>query len=224
MGRLRLGCARLGRLRLGCVRLRLGCSRFDCLRLGWDVYDWAVFVVLLLALLGVPLIELYVIIQVAQGLGTPETILLLIAVSVVGAWMVRRSGLGVLAQVRERLSRGELPARELVDGLLIVVAGALMLTPGFVTDAVGLMLLFMPTRLIVRSLLVRYFSRKASVAGWTTNSGTGFGFGYTAGGGPRRTNSPGGFSSSRLEAREVYEAREVGDSRGTATEGDDDAT
>ena len=178
------------------------------------------FVVVLLALLGVPLLELYVIIRVADGLGTPETILLLIAVSVAGAWMVRRSGLGVLAQVRERLSRGELPARELVDGLLIVVAGALMLTPGFVTDAVGLLLLFTPTRLIVRSLLVLYFARKARISGWSAASGAGAGFRFTASG-SRRSRQPGGFNAGQGELIEVHEAHEVDDIGGERDGGGD---
>ncbi len=168
------------------------------------------FIVLLLALLCVPLLELYVIIRVAGGMGTGSTILLLIAVSVIGAWMVRRSGLGVLNQIRVRLDRGELPTNELVDGLLILVAGALMLTPGFITDAVGLLLLFFPTRLVVRSLLVRHFAKKINLHGWTAAPGGpggpgGFGFGYTSGGGRRRPSRP--------DIRDVDDVREVRESR-----------
>ena len=178
-------------------------------------YAGGVFVVLLLALLCVPLLELYVIIQVAGGVGTAETIGLLIVVSVVGAWMVRRSGLGVLNQIRARLNRGELPAAELVDGLLILLAGALMLTPGFITDAVGLLLLFLPTRVVVRSLLMRHFAKRASVAGWSAGSAGqgGFGFGYTAGGGRRPGES---------DVRDVDEVREVRDSQQTTEDPDGD--
>ena len=174
------------------------------------------FVVLLLALLCVPLLELYVIIRVAGGVGTAETIGLLIAVSVVGAWMVRRSGIGVLNQIRVRLDRGELPTGELVDGLLILIAGALMLTPGFITDAVGLLLLFFPTRLVVRSLLVRHFAKKINVHGWTAgpDGRGGFGFGYTSGGGRRR---PGGG-----DVRDVDDVREVGDGEQTGRDQDGD--
>ena len=161
----------------------------------------AVFVVLLLALLCVPLLELYVIIQVAGGMGTGETIMLLIAVSVVGAWMVRRSGLGVLNQIRSRLNRGELPTGELVDGLLILIAGALMLTPGFLTDGVGLLLLFPPTRLVVRSLLVRRFAKKINLEGWSTGPGGQGGFGYTSGGDRHRRGGP--------DVRDVDDVREV---------------
>ena len=130
-----------------------------------------VLAVLILLLVSVPLLELYVIVQVAGGLGVGQTILLLLVVSVVGAWMVRRSGLGVLNQIRTRLERGELPGNELVDGVLILVAGALMLTPGFLTDAVGLLLLFPPTRIAVRSVLVRRYSKRITVAGWSGEPG-----------------------------------------------------
>ena len=172
------------------------------------------FVLLLLVLLCVPLLELYVIIQVAGGVGTGRTIVLLVVVSVAGAWMVRRSGLGVLNQIRARLSRGELPAAELVDGLLILVAGALMLTPGFITDAVGLLLLFFPTRVLVRSLLMRHFSKKITVGGWSAGSGGrgGFGFGYSPAG-RRDWGGPGGFGAGRLDVRDVDDAREIRDSR-----------
>ena len=171
------------------------------------------FIVLLLALLCVPLLELYVIIQVADGVGTGQTILLLIVVSVVGAWMVRRSGLGVLDQIRARLSRGELPAGELVDGMLILVAGALMLTPGFLTDAVGLLLLFPPTRLVVRSLLMRHFTKKITVGGWSAGPGGrgGFGFGDGPGGGYTWPRGPGGFDSGGPDVRDANEVREVRD-------------
>ena len=130
-----------------------------------------VLAVLILLLVSVPLVELYVIVQVAGGLGVGQTILLLLAVSVVGAWMVRRSGLGVLNQIRTRLERGELPGNELVDGVLILVAGALMLTPGFLTDAVGLVLLFPPTRIAVRSVVVRRYSKRITAAGWSGGPG-----------------------------------------------------
>ena len=171
-------------------------------------------VLLLLALLCVPLLELYVIIQVADGMGTGETILLLIAVSVAGAWMVRRSGLGVLNQIQTRLNRGELPAGELVDGLLILIAGALMLTPGFLTDGVGLLLLFPPTRLVVRSLLVRRLAKKITVGGWSAEPGGrgGFGFGYSSGG-HRWPGGHGGFGADGSDVRDVDEVREVDDGR-----------
>lgn len=137
----------------------------------------AVFIVLLLVLLGIPVAEIFFIIRVARDLGIPETIGLLVAVSIAGAWLVRRSGLGVLRQIQERLGRGEIPGKELVDGLLILVGGLLMLTPGFLTDAVGLLLLIPPTRLALRALLIRRYSKRLRVAGWTAGPGVFGGFG-----------------------------------------------
>lgn len=140
-----------------------------------------VLAALILLLVSVPLLELFVIVQVAVGLGAGQTILLLLVVSVVGAWMVRRSGLGVLNQIRARLSQGEIPGNELVDGLLILLAGAFMLTPGFLTDAVGLVMLFPPTRKVVRSVLVRRYAKRVDIAGWSGAPG--------GPGGPRRFGS-----------------------------------
>ena len=107
-----------------------------------------------------PIVEIWVLIRVAGVIGGLEAVSLVILVSMVGAWLVRREGLGVLRKVERRLGEGQLPSRELVDGLLIAVGGALMLTPGFVTDAVSLLLLFPPTRIVVRTWLMnRYRGR-----------------------------------------------------------------
>lgn len=165
------------------------------------------FIVLLLVLLGIPVAEIFFIIRVARDLGIPETIGLLVAVSVVGAWLVRRSGLGVLRQIQERLARGEIPGKELVDGLLILIGGLLMLTPGFLTDAVGLVLLVPPTRLAVRALVVRRYGKKMRVAGWTAGPGIfgGFsagGFGGFGGSGPGSGSGP-----HRGDVRDVRESR-----------------
>ncbi len=164
------------------------------------------FILLLLALLGIPVAEIFFIIRVTRDLGIPETIGLLVAVSVAGAWLVRRSGLGVLRQIRERSARGEIPGKELVDGLLILVGGLLMLTPGFLTDAVGLLLLVPPTRLALRGLLVRRYSKRLRVAGWTAGPGLFGGFG---GGGGRHGSSGFGFDtgSGRDDVRDVREPR-----------------
>ena len=169
----------------------------------------AVFILLLLALLGIPVAEIFFIIRVTRDLGIPETIGLLVAVSIAGAWLVRRCGLGVLAQIRERLARGEIPGKELVDGLLILVGGLLMLTPGFLTDAVGLLLLVPPTRLALRGLLVRRYSKRLRVAGWTAGPG-----GFAGFGGAGRHGSTGfGFGSDtgsgRDDVRDVQEPREL---------------
>ncbi len=120
---------------------------------------------LVLLFIAVPLVELYVIVETARSIGTLETIGLLIVVSVVGAWMVKAQGLAVLWRVRSKLAEGLMPGRELVDGALVLLAGALMLTPGFVTDAVGLLLLFPPTRMAIRPLVIRRFRHRVTYIG-----------------------------------------------------------
>ena len=162
----------------------------------------AVFVLLLLVLLGIPVAEIFFIIRVARDLGIPETIGLLVAVSIAGAWLVRRSGLGVLRQIQERLARGEIPGKELVDGLLILVGGLLMLTPGFLTDAVGLVLLVPPTRLALRALLVRRYSKRIRVAGPGV-----FGFGGFGRGGPGGSGFGSETGRDRGDIRDVREPR-----------------
>ncbi|MEM7287832.1 MAG: FxsA family protein [Actinomycetota bacterium] len=140
------------------------------------------FPLLVLLFIVVPIVELYVIVQVAGGIGVLETIGLLIVVSVVGAWLVRREGLGVLRKVQTQLAAGEMPTKQIVDGGLIMFAGALMLTPGFVTDAVGVLLLIPPTRIAVRTILMRRFRGRIqtvgpSAAGFGGPFGAGFGTG-----------------------------------------------
>lgn len=117
--------------------------------------------ILFVLLIGVPLAELYVIVQVAQGIGFLETVLLLIGVSIAGAWLLKQQGLGTLARLQETLARGEMPHKELVDGALILFGGALLLTPGFITDAVGLVFLIPPTRATFKGATRRLFARWA---------------------------------------------------------------
>ena len=118
---------------------------------------------LLLAFLVVPIVELAVIVQVAQGVGVANTLALLVLISIVGAWLAKREGIGVARRFMATLQRGEVPSRELVDGPLILFAGALMLTPGFVTDLLALVLLAPPTRAVVRNLLLRRFRDRIEV-------------------------------------------------------------
>lgn len=105
----------------------------------------------------VPLVELYVIVQVAQVTGVWETILLLLAVSIIGAWLVKRQGVAVWSRFNQTMANGQIPHIEIVDGVLILFAGALMLTPGFVTDALGVFLLVPPTRALVRGVITQRF-------------------------------------------------------------------
>jgi len=122
-----------------------------------------ILLVLVVLFVVLPIAELAVILQVADGIGIPETILLLIGVSVAGAWLCKREGLGVLRRIQASLDRHQLPTRDLADGGLILLAGALLLTPGFITDVLGILLLLPPTRAIFRTLLLAVLARRAVV-------------------------------------------------------------
>ena len=116
--------------------------------------------ILLLAFIVVPIAELAVLIQVGQTIGIADTILLLILVSAVGAWLVKRAGIGVLMRIRGQLEAGRVPGAEVIDAFLILFAGALMLTPGFLTDCLAILLLLPPVRAMVRKVLRRRFEHR----------------------------------------------------------------
>jgi UPF0716 protein FxsA len=118
--------------------------------------------ILILLLIAIPIAELYVIVQVAQELGVLNTIALLIVISVVGAWLVKREGLGVLMRVQGQLAEGRTPTKDLVDGFILIVAGALMFAPGFLSDVVGILLILPPTRAVVRRLVLRSFRKRVA--------------------------------------------------------------
>jgi UPF0716 protein FxsA len=115
------------------------------------------------AFLAVPLVEIYVLIQVGQVIGPWWTILGLVAISVLGAWLIRREWRGTWGALRTALSTGRLPDRELVDAGLVVIGGTLLLTPGFVTDLVGFFFLLPVTRSIARRALTSLVTRRVQV-------------------------------------------------------------
>ncbi len=114
-----------------------------------------IFVVLLLVV--APLLELFVILQVAHVIGGWETLALLVIESAIGAWLLKRQGLSAMTKIAEAVDGGRVPSRELVDGFLILMAGALMLAPGFIGDVIGFFLLIPPTRALVRIPLIKRF-------------------------------------------------------------------
>jgi UPF0716 protein FxsA len=116
---------------------------------------------LLLALfIVVPLAELYVLIQVGQAIGALPTIALLLADSVLGTLLLRSQGRQTWRRFNEALAAGRPPAKEVLDGALVIFGGAFLITPGFLTDIIGLILLLPPTRAILRRALVRNFANR----------------------------------------------------------------
>jgi UPF0716 protein FxsA len=129
----------------------------------------------LLALLAlfilVPLAELYVILKVGDAIGAVWTILLLAADSVLGSLLLRAQGRSVWRRFNTALAEGKMPHREVIDGVLVVFGGAFLITPGFITDVVGLLLLIPPTRAVVRRLLASRLGRRLAVGATTRGRG-----------------------------------------------------
>ena len=118
--------------------------------------------VLAILFILVPLAELAVIIAVGKTIGVLTTLLLLLAFSLFGAWLARREGLAAWRRLQLALVDGRMPAREVADGAIILLAGALLLTPGFLTDLVGLVLLVPATRALARRWVPALSRRRAA--------------------------------------------------------------
>jgi UPF0716 protein FxsA len=115
--------------------------------------------------LVVPFLELYVILEVVgPALGAPLTILLLAADSIIGALLFKSQGRSVWRRFNTALSEGRVPHREVIDGVLVIFGGAFLITPGFLSDIVGALLLIPPTRSLVRRFLVRRLGRRLVVS------------------------------------------------------------
>jgi len=115
---------------------------------------------LVLVLVVVPIVEIYLLVRVGQEIGAGPTIFLLIAFSVIGYWLMRHEGRRAWLAVVRSLQAGRMPNRELADGALVLAGGALLIVPGFLTDAVGLLMVLPFTRPLVRGLLLAYARRR----------------------------------------------------------------
>ena len=123
---------------------------------------------LVIVFICVPLAELYLILQVAEWLGggvqgAALTIALLVVDSIIGSLLLRSQGRAVWRRFNLALQEGRVPHREVVDGILIIAGGALLLTPGFISDILGAVLLIPPTRALIRPALVKRLTRKAAI-------------------------------------------------------------
>ncbi|MDP9416539.1 MAG: FxsA family protein [Actinomycetota bacterium] len=119
---------------------------------------------LVVLFLVVPIIEIYVIVQVGQVVGVGPTILLLLLESALGAWLVKREGRRAWQALRGAFVSGRLPNVELADAALVLVGGTLLLTPGFVTDVFGFLLVLPASRPLFRRALARVVARRAQIA------------------------------------------------------------
>jgi len=108
---------------------------------------------LLLLFVVVPVLEIWVIVQVGQAIGIVPTVVLLLADALLGAWLFKLEGRKAWTAFRDALAQGRVPAREVADGGLVLVGGAFLLAPGFLTDVVGVLCLLPPTRALLRAAL-----------------------------------------------------------------------
>jgi UPF0716 protein FxsA len=115
---------------------------------------------LLLAFLVVPVVEIYVLIQVGQAIGTLPTVILLVLDALLGTWLFKREGRKAWTALRVALEERRVPGKEVADGALVVVGGAFLITPGFVSDIVGVLCLLPPTRAVLRVMLTGFFTRR----------------------------------------------------------------
>ncbi len=120
---------------------------------------------LILLFIALPIAELYVIIQVGGAIGVLPTLALLVLASFLGAALLRSQGRAAWARFNQALAAGRVPAAEVFDGAMIILGGALLLTPGFITDAFGMFLLIPPTRALVRRALGGMTRRRVPFAG-----------------------------------------------------------
>ena len=142
-------------------------------------------IVLLFLFLALPIAEIYVIIQVGDAIGVAPTIALLILDGFLGAALARSQGRAAWERFNRALTDGRVPANETFDGAMIIVGGALLLAPGFITDVIGFALLIPPTRAVFRSVVAR-FARRRIAFGWAIPSSRPGGAGPRPAGGPRR--------------------------------------
>jgi UPF0716 protein FxsA len=133
------------------------------MRRGWRLALFVLFI-------AVPLLEIYVLIQVGQVIGPWWTILLLVLDSILGTWLIKREGSRAWRALRQALETGRMPGKELADGALILIGGTLMLSPGFVTDAFGILLILPLTRPAARRLLSVVIGRRLLAGTLAANS------------------------------------------------------
>jgi UPF0716 protein FxsA len=160
---------------------------------------------LVLLFIVVPIAELFVIIQVGEAIGVLPTIALLIADSILGSVLMKAQGRAAWRRFNAALAEGRIPHREVLDGALVIFGGALLLTPGFISDILGILLLLPPTRALVRGLVARRILPRLVVSRFGAPAAS------AMGGGPRP-----GAGRSRPGAGRAAD----GDVEGTATEVD----
>ncbi len=108
----------------------------------------------------IPVIELALLIKVSSYIGVLNTATIVILTAIIGAYMVKSEGIGVMSRIQRSMEEGIFPAEELIDGMLILIAGTLLLTPGFFTDIIGFLIVFPASRAFIKKIAKRYIRKK----------------------------------------------------------------
>jgi UPF0716 protein FxsA len=159
---------------------------------------------LVLLFIVVPIAELFVIIQVGELIGVWPTLLLLLLDAIAGSWLLKHEGRSAWRRFNQALAERRMPGKEVADGFLVILGGALLIAPGFITDIFGILFLIPPTRAIARRILRRFTVGRIAVVGFP-GAGSMGGFG----GGPGR--GPGGSSGASPGYDYDIDAEEVGE-------------
>ena len=141
------------------------------------------FAKLLLLFITVPLVEFLLLMKIGFRIGFWPTFAIILITGFIGAWLTRIQGLRTLSRFQKAATEGRLPHQEVMDGVMILVAGAVLLTPGFLTDVAGFLLLVPPVRTMVRKYLSRYLKRRIRFVSPSMGAGSGFGPGMDQEGG-----------------------------------------
>ena len=140
---------------------------------------------LVLLFIVVPIAELFVIIQVGEWIGVVPTLLLLLLDAVLGSWLLKREGRAAWRRFNQALAEKRIPGKEVADGFLVILGGALLIAPGFLTDILGVLLLIPVTRAVFRRILRRWTMGRVAVVGFPGAGGASWGgFGSGPRGGP----------------------------------------
>jgi UPF0716 protein FxsA len=114
----------------------------------------------------IPIAELYLLIKIGGMIGALNTVLIILFTAVIGAYLAKTQGFIVIRRIDQALNEGRIPGRELLDGLFVLLGGFTLLTPGFLTDLIGLTMLFPVTRILYIKLAVRIIQNKIETGQW----------------------------------------------------------
>ena len=121
-----------------------------------------IFGILLSLFVIIPIVEFALLIEIGRRIGTVDTLLLIFGTGILGAYLARLEGFRIFHRIQREMQSGAIPGEQVFDGLLVLVAGVLLLTPGLLSDIAGLLLLIPPTRYPVKGLLRRQFKNRIS--------------------------------------------------------------